>query len=227
MSDSILTSTSAAPTEQQVTDYLRKNKNYFSSHPDLLSEIELPHRNGNTISLVEKQVAVLRERNIDMRDRLNNLLDNARENDRLFDKTKRLVLALLEARDLPVAIDALLNSFSKDFNIHYTRIILFTEQPEASRAVMKSLASARTELGRHLKAGRTTSGNVDLSEAQYLFDDDAGHIGSCAVTILNADTPFGILAIGNQDPSYYHATMGTLFLSYIGEVLNRVLPKLM
>ena len=65
-----MTSTNGTPTEQQVTDYLRKHKSYFSSHPDLLSEIELPHRNGNTISLVEKQVAVLRERNIDMRDRL-------------------------------------------------------------------------------------------------------------------------------------------------------------
>jgi uncharacterized protein YigA (DUF484 family) len=34
-----------------------------------------------------------------------------------------------------------------------------------------------------------------------------------------------MLSIGNRDPQYYRSSMGTLFLSYIAEVLNRLLPK--
>jgi uncharacterized protein YigA (DUF484 family) len=31
--------------------------------------------------------------------------------------------------------------------------------------------------------------------------------------------------VGNSDPNFYKSSMGTLFLSYIAEILNRVLPN--
>jgi len=36
-----------------------------------------------------------------------------------------------------------------------------------------------------------------------------------------------VLAIGHTDPNYYRSSMGTLFLSYIAEVLNRIIPRLL
>ena len=106
MSDPTVTDSEATITEQDVVDYLRKNPAFFVSQPGLLADISLPHESGQAISLVERQVSVLRERNMDMRHRLSKLLDNARDNDRLFDKTKKLVLALLESKNLNDSIDA-------------------------------------------------------------------------------------------------------------------------
>ena len=37
--------------------------------------------------------------------------------------------------------------------------------------------------------------------------------------------PLGVLAIGSHDPEYYKSSMGTVFLTYVSEVLNRVLPR--
>src|SRR5690554_7550927 len=108
-----------------VVRYLMAHPTFFSDHPALLAEIELPHDSGTAISLVERQVAVLRDRNMDMRHRLSHLLDNARDNDRLFDKTKRLVLTLLEGQELPDIIDALHYCFDREFNIHFTSLLLF------------------------------------------------------------------------------------------------------
>ena len=34
---------------------------------------------------------------------------------------------------------------------------------------------------------------------------------------------YGLIAIGHKDPSHYAADMNTLFLSYIAEVLSRVI----
>ena len=84
--------------DEQVAEYLRSNPDFFKQQPGLLADLTLPHESGNAISLVERQVSILRERNMDMRHRMSSLLDNARDNDRLFDKTKRLVLALLEGK---------------------------------------------------------------------------------------------------------------------------------
>ncbi|MFT5082528.1 MAG: hypothetical protein ACI9Y1_000553 [Lentisphaeria bacterium] len=212
--------------DEDVVRYLRAHKEFFIHQPDLLTEIELPHHSGKAISLVEKQVSVLRDRNMDMRHRLSSLLDNARDNDRLFDKTKRLVLALIESASLADLVAALYYSFEKDFGIHYTRLVLFSGQHiDAGAARTESIQNARDSIGKRLKSGKAVSGGVDIKETQFLFDNDTPNIGSAAMVVLSHGDTLGVLAIGNQDPSYYHSSMGTLFLGYIGEVLNRLLPK--
>lgn len=213
-------------TPDQVAKYLRENRKFFTQHPDLLAEIELPHNSGQAVSLVEKQVSILRERNIEMRQRLNSLLDNARDNDLLFDKTKRLILALVECNQLADMVEALYHSFEKDFGIHYTRIILFgSNGVAAGPARIESINSARNVIGKRLQALKSVSGGVDVKETEYLFDDDAPNVGSAAFSVLSHGNIFGILAIGNQDPTYYRSSMGTIFLGYIAEVLNRLIPK--
>lgn len=213
-------------TSEQVAEYLREHQDFFNQHPDLLAELALPHNSGSAVSLVEKQVSVLRERNIEMRQRLNNLLENARENDLIFDKTKRLVLALLECNNLNTLVEALYQSFEKDFGIHYTRIILFgTNGVDGGPARIESINTAKLAVGKHLKAIKAVSGGIDVKEIEFLFDEDANNIGSAALTVLNHGNLLGILAVGNQDPTYYQTSMGTIFLAYIGEVLNRLLPK--
>ena len=37
----------------------------------------------------------------------------------------------------------------------------------------------------------------------------------------------GVLAVGSFDPNHYRANMGTMFLTYVGDILNVVLPRYM
>ncbi len=220
--------TLADPLEpEQIEAYLREHPDFFEQHHELLAEISLPHESGSAVSLVERQVAILRERNIDMRHRLSKLLDNARDNDKLFDKTKRLVLSLLEGQDMGDIVDALHYSFDKDFNIHYTSVILFgnADKIPSSQARIVTIAEAREHVGPLLKNSRAVCGTLGAKEMQFIFGEHASEIGSVATVPLIHGSVFGLLSIGNRDPHYYRSSMGTLFLSYIAEVLNRLLPK--
>ncbi|HBD12033.1 MAG TPA: DUF484 domain-containing protein, partial [Porticoccaceae bacterium] len=85
---------------RQVSEFLLENPDFFSRHPDLVADLELPHESGKAVSLIERQISVLRERNMEMRQRLNSMLESAQANDKLFEKTKRLVLSLLDASTL-------------------------------------------------------------------------------------------------------------------------------
>ncbi|MDO3384443.1 DUF484 family protein [Gilvimarinus sp. SDUM040013] len=221
-----------ADTQQRIkaTDvarYLADHPEFFVEHPALLTELQLPHDSGSAVSLVERQVSVLRDRNMDMRHRLSHLLDNARDNDRLFDKTKQLILALLEARDLGDAMDALHYSFDKEFNIQYTRTLLFgdVDKIAGSQARVVNIHEAREHIGALLKTNRSFCGHLDEAHKQYIFGDAAKDIGSAATVPLVYGNTFGLLAIGNRDPKYYRSSMGTLFLAYIAEVLNRLIPR--
>ena len=58
----------------------------------------------------------------------------------------------------------------------------------------------------------------------FLFGDQGSKVGSVAAVPLRYDNLYGILAIGKSDPNFYKSSMGTLFLSYIAEILNRLIP---
>lgn len=215
-------------TEEQVCEFLSAETNFFDRHPELLESMELPHESGKAVSLIERQISVLRDRNLEMRSRLNNLLETARANDKLFEKTKRLVLSLLETDSLLKAIDTLYASLKNDFQIEHYQLILFSaENSLINQARVVSLDQGSQAIGGLLRSNRATCGVLRDTELSFLFEEQAEAIKSVAVVPLNNGNTFGVLAIGSSDPLYYKSSMGTLFLSYIGEVLNRALPPMM
>jgi hypothetical protein len=65
-------------------------------------------------------------------------------------------------------------------------------------------------------------------EIDFLFPSTSQPILSAAVVpISSKDTLLGVLAIGSFDADHFRSNMGTLFLSYITDVLNRIIPNLM
>ncbi len=210
------------PDAEAVAAYLSAHPEFFVDHDELIPELRIPHLPGGAVSLVERQVKLLRERNIEMRHRLSQLMDVARDNDRLFDKTRRLVLDLLDANSLEEVIGAVDESLRHEFQVPYVSLILFSEAPlPVGRSVTS--AEAQQAIGGLLGGGKTICGVLRPHELVFLFgEEESSEIGSAAVVALNQQQ--GILAIGSKDPQHYKSSLGTLFLSYIAEVLTRVLP---
>ena len=146
------------PQETAIATYLAQHPDFFDRHGDILRDLRLHHPSGRAVSLIEKQVSALRERNTELRHRLNQLLDNARQNDRLFERSKRLVLSLLECDELGDLIDALYYSLDKEFSIPFVRLILFRKPQHLCSVKVASEDEAEVVLGRHLKASRAVGG---------------------------------------------------------------------
>ncbi|MGX5724095.1 DUF484 family protein [Metapseudomonas otitidis] len=210
---------------ESVAAYLRQHPEFFVDHEELIPELRIPHQPGEAVSLVERQVKLLRERNIEMRHRLSQLMDVARDNDRLFDKTRRLVLDLLDANTLEEVVGAIEDSLRHEFQVPFVSLILFSDSIlPVGRSV--SSAEAHQAIGGLLVAGKTICGVLRAHELEFLFGAEEGaKVGSAAVVSLNHQGQHGLLAIGSPDPQHYKSSLGTLFLSYIAEVLARVLPR--
>lgn len=212
--------------QREVREYLVEHPDFFEHNPDLLADINLPHESGHAVSLVERQVAVLRERNMEMRHRINNILETAKENDKLFERTKRLLLGLLDAETLDQLIETLYRCLANDFDIEFHSLTLFGPQLPHGQIRQVPAEEAQRHIGALLSSSRPLCGILRESEVAFLFDEQAGQVGSVAAIPLGHGKPLGVLALGNRDPQFYRSSMGTLFLSQIAEILYRLIPRL-
>ncbi len=88
--------------DNSVADYLLTYPDFFERNSQLLTKLRLPHVRdvAATVSLVERQVEVLRERNQSLERKLKELVDVARANDALADRIHRLSQRLIRTRTL-------------------------------------------------------------------------------------------------------------------------------
>ena len=216
----------AAPnTEAEaIIAFLLDHPDFFAEHDELLVSMRIPHQRGDTVSLVERQLKLLRERNIEMRHRLSQLMDVARDNDRLFDKTRRLNLALMDATSLEEIVIAVEDSLRQEFQVPFVSLILFSDNAmPVGRWV--TTAEAQKAIG-GLIGEKTVCGALREHELAFLFGaEQSKEVGSTAIVTLNHLGLHGVLAIGSRDPQHYKSSVGTLFLNYIADVLGRLLPR--
>lgn len=213
--------------EDSVMRYLRDNPDFFGRHPTLLTDLSLPHDSGEAISLVERQVAILRERNIDMRRRLTHLVGAANDNDTLFEKTRRFTLQALDCESLDAIDGVLADTLIDDFAADYARCFVFHPRAFESGRHLFYLSSAAELPLLHLTQTTSLScGALRTDELQQLFGDGIKGDGSAGLVRLRHGELIGVLAIGSRDPTRFSPDMGTLFIRYIGDVLSRVLARL-
>lgn len=209
---------------EAVVAYLRHHPDFFTEHDELLSTLHIPHQRGDTVSLVERQLKILRDRNIEMRHRLSQLMDVARDNDRLFEKTRRLILDLMDASSLEEIVIATEDGLRQDFQVPFVSLILFSDNPQSVGRWVPT-ADAQKAIGGLLSSGKTVCGALREHELEFLFGaKQCKEVGSTAVVALSHQGLQGVLAIGSRDPQHYKSSVGTLFLGYIADVIGRLLP---
>lgn len=214
--------------EKDIIEYLQNNPDFFSRHPSVLETLYLPHNSGTAVSLIEKQLSVLRSRNTEMRTQLKTLMETSKANDKLFTLSRNLVLKLL-GEDSPSAIvTTLLNSFKSEFKIEFSSLTLIDPAVETPAANILSGETAKEKIAAIIDTDEPVCGVLRSQQLIALFGQDAKLIGSAvALRLAISNQAYGVLALGNRDSHYYHGGMDTLFLRFLADILNKVLqPRL-
>jgi uncharacterized protein YigA (DUF484 family) len=220
--------------DNNVADYLQTYPDFFERNSQLLTKLRLPHVRdvAATVSLVERQVEVLRERNQALERKLKELLDVARANDALADRIHRLSQRLIRTRTLAESISAIETSLREDFDAMNSVLVLFLEEARALTPAMGRflrVAVAGDEDLRTfdslLSSGKPRCGQVRDAQRDYLFGLESVAIGSVALTPLGQKGALGLLAIGASDAERFHPGMSTEFLVRIGELVTYALMR--
>ena len=214
-------------TEREVADYLRENPDFLVRHPELAEALRVPPAYGEAVSLLEYQSKRLREENRDLRQRLEDLVRNARENEELSRRVHDLSLDVMECGSADELFSRLYQGLPDHFGAEFTALRVFTSPAsswDAGLAEFAGEAAPERELFDALLAGlRPLCGSPGRGQAEYLFGDQAEEVESSALIPLGQSSPVGVLAIGSRDPERYSSGMGTVFLRQIGALVTRAL----
>ncbi|MCB1617044.1 MAG: DUF484 family protein [Pseudomonadales bacterium] len=211
-----------------VEKFLHEHPEFFMQRPELLAELKLPHDSGNAVSLVERQVSVLRDRNADIRRRLSHLLEAARTNDTLFNRVQTLTLALLDARSTDEIITELLCQLRDDFSVDVCNVLVISPNKLPTRLNVHQVTTeeAQREIPAIISSPKALCGNFRKSEMQFLFPEARQQpVKSAAVAPFTCLGLPAFLALGSFDADHYQASNGTLFLNYVAEILNRLIAR--
>jgi len=221
-------------TDTSVADYLLTYPDFFERNSQLLTKLRLPHVRdvAATVSLVERQVEVLRERNQSLERKLKELVDVARANDALADRIHRLCQRLIRTRTLAETISAIETSLREDFDAMNSVLVLFIEEARALEPAMGRFLRVANPADEDMRtfdsllnSGKPRCGQVRDAQRDYLFGLESVAIGSVALTPLGQKGALGILAIGASDAERFHPGMSTEFLLRIGELVTYALTR--
>ncbi|MGH8258623.1 MAG: DUF484 family protein [Steroidobacteraceae bacterium] len=221
--------TAAEAEEESVARYLQHHPDFFERHLAVLVRLRLPHqRSGSTISLIERQVEVLRERQATVEQKLAEFVKVARSNDQVADRIHRLSRRLLRASSRAAAIEQIEASLREDFDAFDAVLVLVAPGDAPTHRFVKVVAADDPNLKSFeslFASGKPRCGQARDSQREFLFGAEAADMGSLALIPLGEKGSVGLLALGSADRDRFHPGMSTEFLGRVGDLIADALAR--
>jgi len=202
--------------------YLRENPNIFQQYPELLELVTLSDSRG-TASLLERQVAMLKERLRAFQSEKSELIKVARENEQISDSFTQIICQLIAYTNLSEFASEFPLALRKTFDIQQ---VSFKTAQVAER--LPSENKGYDDAVRRLTNQRAVCDDRWPSTIMKLFFTDT--IKSAALIPMrtnDSNAPLGILALGATDSERYTNDLGTAHLDRLGLMSGLCLARLL
>ena len=218
----------ADPAEREVVKYLRVHPDFFARHDELLSALHISHGIGGAVSLIQRQVEVLRGQVDALNRREREMHELARENEHLHGKLHRFTLSMIGARSLSDVMARLRAFLETEFKLELVVVLLSEPMAgdlEDDDFYRKTAPDGETfaAFDARLNNRHAVCGQLKHEQLRILFGDRAVEIRSAALLPLREQDLLGLLAIGSLEKERFDGRMGTVFLDNMAEIVSRTI----
>ncbi len=213
------------PNEEDIVKYLTNNKDFFNQNPDVLEILNIHHDSGDAVSLIERQVRILREQKESVEVQLTGLIQAARNNEQIVSRMQRFTLEMIHANNIDDVIASCQSLLRSDFKADFVVLKFIGERDHANFIPDKKI-DARS-FNNLFNKRKPICGRLTANQSEFLFTDNAKDVQSAVLIPLQTTRDIGILALGSLEKSRFTPGVGTLFLSYLGELVTTTSAKFM
>ena len=213
---------------EEVAQYLLTNPQFFEEHADLMSRMLIPHpHGGRTISITERQMLSLRDKNKQLEVKMSELIQFGEENDSISEKMHRLGVAMIATASFQAVLHTLNFHLRDDFSIPHVALRLW-DRPENSEE-LPEFAEVSEELQVFAETlAQPYCGSTSGFETSSWFGGASKHVRSQALIAMgNGGGTIGMIALGSEEAQRFYAGMGTLYLERLGEMASAALARVL
>ncbi len=213
---------------EEVASYLQDNPQFFEQHADLVANMVVPHpHSGRTISITERQMLALRDKNKQLESKMGELLQFGEENDAISEKMHRLAVAMIAAKSFQSLLHTLNFHLRDDFAVPHVAVRLW-HRPEGSDE-LPEFADVSNDLQAFSETlAQPYCGSTTGFETSSWFGEAALHVRSQGlIAMRNGGGTIGMIALGSEDHERFYAGMGTIYLERLGEMASAALARVL
>lgn len=208
----------------EVASYLRDNPEFFEHYADMLAEIFIPHpHGGRAVSISERQILTLREKNKQLESKLRDVIQFGEENDAISEKVHRISIALLGTSSLSGVLNAVYLSLREDFAVPHVALRVWRPSGNAELPEFAPVSEASREFTMSLTHPYCSS--RPMVDTASLFGETGSQLRSFSYVPLRNGETFGLLALASEDPQRFYPEMGTLYLKRLGELVGAAIAR--
>lgn len=220
-------STKPSPKQQlsddKVSEYLIANPDFFVHNEASLEHLTLTHDSGTAVSLIERQVVLLRKQKKELENQLTGLIQAARNNEQIVSRMQRFTLEMIYAQNLDDVVASCQNLLRSDFKADFAVIKLIGTRKNSHFTDPADIDSR--SFAPLFKKRQPICGRITDNQRNFLFAENSDDVNSAVIIPLQTTKDLGILALGSMEKTRFTPGMGTLFLSYLGELVTATIAK--
>lgn len=203
---------------EDVAAFLREHPEFFEQYADALAEIYIPHpHGGRAISISERQILTLREKGRQLESKLREIIQFGEENDAIWEKMHRLMLALLGSRDMAGTLNAIYLNLKEDFAVPHVVLRIWRGDARSELGEFAPVSDGVRDFTASLTQPYCSA--HPMVDTASLFGEAAQHLRSFSYVPLRDGEAFGLLAMASEDAQRFYPEMGTLYLKRLGELI--------
>ncbi|MGF6769547.1 uncharacterized protein YigA (DUF484 family) [Paraburkholderia sp. GAS199] len=235
--------------DREVAEYLLANPEFFAEHAEMLATIRLANPHGKAaVSLQERQMEMLRDKNKHLERRLAELLRYGHENDSIASKFNRWTIRVMAERDPYSLPRTIATGLREVFDVPQAALRVWDVAEPYAQAEFARHVGEEVRIFANSLTTPYCGANTGFEAAQWLVpavsavseEAPAGSAGEHvteSIALLALRDPegkedaatFGLLVMGSADARRFHDGMATDFLTQIGALasaaLSRLLPR--
>ena len=211
--------------EELVKNFLKKNKNFFIKHPELLKEIQFPLRDEGSDKVIDLQVyryKKINQENIDLQNQMTQILLAGKSHMQSQKRILKSSLKILNCKSLTKIFSVILSDFKLLLGCDYINCFSTNNNID-----LKEVQKLDTRVAKsYFRDKSITNLNQNPKGVLLFFPNKSAQIKSYILLKINYQEDMFVVAMGSKDINKFNPDQKVDLIEYLIKIIEIKINKL-
>ena len=205
--------------EELVKNFLKKNKNFFLKHPDLLKELQFPTKNRESDKVIDLQVyryKKINQENIDLQNQMTQILLAGKSHMQSQKRILKSSIKILNCKSLKKVFDVILSDFKILLGCEYINCFSTNNNVGINEVQKIDTRVAKS----YFRDKAITNLNQNPKGVLLFFPNKSPKIKSYILLKINFQENIFIVAMGSKDINKFNPDQQVDLIEYLIKIIE-------